>query len=68
MRVRITRKPMGVVDGISLRHYEPGRAYEVTTLLAEYLVMQGYASVEMRQRDRSARTRQTDRRRGRARR
>jgi hypothetical protein len=66
MKVRITRPPRGVVDGMSLHYYHPGEAYDVTPQLAEYLVAEGYASIEMRQRQRSTRPRSQDRRRTRS--
>ena len=65
MRVRITRTPRGVVDGMSLHYYHPGEAYDVSPELAEYLVAEGFASIEMRQRERSSRPRMNDRRRSR---
>lgn len=65
MRVRITRAPRGVVDGISLHHYHAGESYDMTPLLAEYLVVEGFASIEMRQRQRSSRPRGRERRRNR---
>jgi hypothetical protein len=66
MRVRITRAPRGVVDGMSLHYYHPGEAYDVTSQLAEYLVAEGFASIEMRLRQRSTRPRNRDRRRTRS--
>jgi hypothetical protein len=68
MKVRITRQPHGVVDGMSLEYYHAGEAYEITAELAEYLVAEGFASIEMRQRQRSSRQRTNDRRRSRSRR
>jgi len=62
MKVRITRPPTGVIDGMSLCHYHAGQAYEVPALLAEYLVVEGYAAIEMRQHQRSSRPRKHDRR------
>ena len=62
MRVRITRPPRGVVDGMSLHYYHSGEAYDVAPELAEYLVVEGFASIEMRQRQRSSRSRRRDRR------
>lgn len=56
------RTPSGVVDGMSLHYYHAGGAYEVPTVLAEYLVAEGHAAVEMRRRQRSSRLRQADRR------
>jgi hypothetical protein len=63
MRVRFTRPPKGVVDGMSLHFYRPGEAYDLSPELAEYLVAEGFASIEMRQRQRSSRSRSHDRRR-----
>ena len=48
MRVRIIRRPTGVVDGMSLHYYHSGQAYDVSPELAEYLVASGFASIEMR--------------------
>ena len=48
MRVRITRQPIGMVQGMSLKYYRPGEVYELPPSLAEYLVMEDYAIVEMR--------------------
>jgi hypothetical protein len=52
MRVRITRQPTGMVQGMSLSYYRPGEVYELPPSLAEYLVMEKYAMVEMRARER----------------
>ena len=52
MRVKITRQPIGVVQGMSLKYYRPGEVYELPPSLAEYLVMEDYAIVEMRDRNR----------------
>jgi hypothetical protein len=62
MRVRITRAPRGVVDGMSLHYYHAGEAYDLSQELAEYLVAEGFAAIEMRQRERSSRPRNHDRR------
>jgi hypothetical protein len=51
MRVRITRQPLGIVQGVSLKHYRPGEVYELPPPLAEYLVIERYAIFEMRVRD-----------------
>jgi hypothetical protein len=48
MRVRITRQPVGHVHGISLNYYRPGEVYDLPQSLAEYLVMEDYAKIEMR--------------------
>jgi hypothetical protein len=63
MKVRIVREPKGTVDGMSLHYYHAGEAYEVPTQLGAYLVAEGFASIEMRQRERSSRPRSNDRRR-----
>jgi hypothetical protein len=63
MRVRITRQPRGVIDGMSLHYYHAGEAYDLARELAEYLVAEGFASIEMRQHERSSRPRAHDRRR-----
>ena len=54
MRVRITRQPLGMIQGMSLKHYRPGEVYELPPSLAEYLVMEQFAILEMRDRDRPA--------------
>ena len=43
MRLRITRKLSGSIDGIQLSHFEPGTLYEVGTSLASYLLALGAA-------------------------
>ena len=50
MRVKITRQPTGMVQGMSLKYYRPGEVYELPPSLAEYLVMEKYAIIEMRDR------------------
>ena len=62
MVVRIIRKPGGVIDGMNLNHYQVGRAYDIDTRLAEYLIVDGFAKVEMRRARRSFRARPSDRR------
>ena len=63
MRVRITRQPLGTVQGMSLKHYRPGEVYELPPALAEYLVMEKFAILEMRDRDKPAVPVAEDRRR-----
>jgi hypothetical protein len=63
MRVRITRQPLGTVQGMSLKHYRPGEVYELPPSLAEYLVMEQFAILEMRDRDKPAVPVAVDRRR-----
>jgi hypothetical protein len=62
VRIRIIRQPSGAVDGVSLRDYDKGRRYDLPSSLAQYLVAQGFAFLEMRQSARSIRWRLTDRR------
>ncbi len=52
MKVRITRQPRGVVQGLSLSYYRLGEVYDLPPSLAEYLVMEEYAIFEMRDQDR----------------
>ena len=54
MRVRITRQPTGMVQGMSLSYYRTGEVYELPPSLAEYLVMEKYAMVEMRAQERKS--------------
>ncbi|RPI50133.1 MAG: hypothetical protein EHM55_22140 [Acidobacteria bacterium] len=63
--MRITHEPKGIVDGMSLHYYREGEVYDVSARLAEYLVADGCAAIEMRQRQRSTRIRSNDRRRSR---
>ena len=46
--VRISKQPNGHLDGTSLAHFRVGQVYEVPPSHAEYLVMEGFAVVEMR--------------------
>jgi hypothetical protein len=63
VRIRIIVQPRGFVDGVSLRHYLLGHVYDVSAALAEYLVADGSAQLEMRSRQRSRRPRPNERRR-----
>ena len=51
MKVRITRQPQGYIQGVALNRYRPGEVYEMPPSLAEYLVMEQYATLEMRNPD-----------------
>ena len=48
---------------MSLHSFRAGAIYDVSTQLAEYLVAEGFAAVEMRQKQRSNRPRAHERRR-----
>jgi hypothetical protein len=63
MKVRITRQPIGVIHGVSLKYYRLGEVYELPPPLAEYLVMENYAILEMRDRDKPPMPVEVDRRR-----
>jgi hypothetical protein len=52
MRVRIIRQPRGFVSGVSLRTYRPGEVYDIPPMLADYLILEEYAILEMRDRER----------------
>ena len=61
--IRVIRQPLGTVNGVSLRNYKPGRTYQLESSLADYLVLKGYAIIEMRKGARSRRLRPNERRR-----
>ena len=61
--VLVLRQPLGTIDGISLRRYHAGQTYDLDPSIADYLVVQGFAIVEMRRRQRSRRARVNERRR-----
>ena len=50
MRVRITRHPIGSVEGVSVECYRVGCVYDMAPPLADYLILNGFAEVEMRSR------------------
>jgi hypothetical protein len=52
MRIRIVKDTAGTVSGIALDRYQRGRVYDVGAGIAEYLVAEGFAIVEMRNQDR----------------
>ena len=54
MRVRITRRPQDVVQGVSLQYYRVGEVYDLPPTLAEYLVMEECGILEMRDHDKPA--------------
>lgn len=62
--VRILKESTEVVDGIRLARYKVGQCYDLPPYLADYLVVRGLASLEMRKQERSRRQRPTDRRKG----
>ena len=48
MKIRIVKRPHGTLDGMALERYVPGEVYDVSSSVADYLVLQGYAVAEMR--------------------
>ena len=51
MKVRIVRKPEGTLNGSALHLYRTGEAYDLPVTVGEYLVLEGFAIVEMRSGD-----------------
>jgi hypothetical protein len=43
MRVRMVRRPSGIIDGVSLSAFIPGLRYDVSRSLGHYLVAQRFA-------------------------
>ena len=48
MKVRIIRQPQGTVSGVALNSYRCGEVYDIPPTLAEYLVLEQFAILEMR--------------------
>jgi hypothetical protein len=48
VRIRILRQPKGSMSGLDLSHYKPRIVYDVPATLGTYLVVSGYARIEMR--------------------
>ena len=48
MRIRITRRRPGEVDGIDLSRFEVGVVYDVSPSLGTYLIMTGHADPDER--------------------
>ena len=63
MKVKITRQPRGMINGVSLKYYRLGEVYDLPPTLAEFLVMEDHAIIEMRDRDRPAVSVEVERRR-----
>jgi hypothetical protein len=51
MKVKILKQTLGHVNGVSLRHYKTNGIYELPPSIANYLVAEGAALFEMRNRD-----------------
>ena len=52
VKVKMLRRTIGNVGGVSLRHYREGQVYDLPPSLANYLVAQGLAMFEMRNEER----------------
>jgi hypothetical protein len=48
VKVLIIKRPVGVVDGVDLKRYAPGVVYDVSAVIADYLVLNGFAVTELR--------------------
>ena len=53
LQIRVTALPHDrQAEGFDLRRFEPGQAYEVSARLGEFMIVMGYAQVEMRRLER----------------
>ena len=48
MKIRIIREPHGMLNGSLLSRYRTGEVYDLPVMVADYLVVEGFAIVEMR--------------------
>ena len=62
MLVKILKQPSGRLDGMELKRYILGESYNVSPAVAEYLVLNQFAIVEVRGQQRSSRQRPHERR------
>jgi hypothetical protein len=62
VRIRIIKRPRGSIDGVSIGFYRIGESYDVTAMLGQYLMAEGFAQLEMRVGQRSRRPRPSERR------
>ena len=62
MKILVLRQPIGTVLGVSMKWYRPGHVYDLPAALAQYLVAEGFALVEMRSEQSVARGVEHDRR------
>ena len=51
VKIRIIRQPSGFLNGVSLSSYRVGHTYDMPATLATFLVIEGFAEVEMRRDD-----------------
>lgn len=64
VRVCITKRPTGIViEGVNLKRLIPGECYDFSPSVAEYLVLNGYAIIEMRSDQRIHKAHKPERRR-----
>ena len=62
MLVKILKQPTGRLDGMDLKRYMLGESYNVSPAVADFLVLNNFAIVELRGGQRSHRQRPTERR------
>ncbi len=62
VKVRITKRPAGTLEGMVLSHYVPGEVYDVSPSVADYLILEGFGKPEMRRPVRVALKKKRDRR------
>jgi hypothetical protein len=63
VKILILRQSFGIVQGVALKWYRPGRVYDLPATLAAYLVTEGFGLVEMRSEEQRASPVEPDRRR-----
>lgn len=63
VKVRITRRPTGTLEGMPLKRYLQGEVYDVSPSVGDFLVLQGFAKIEMRRSVNVKLKKKTDRRR-----
>jgi hypothetical protein len=54
VKVRVVRQPQGTVQGVTLQSYHAGYVYDIAPALAEFLIAEGYAILEMRREEQRA--------------
>jgi hypothetical protein len=62
MLVKILKQPSGRLDGMELKRYILGESYNVSPSVADYLVLNEFAIVDVRGQQRSHRQRPNERR------
>ena len=52
MRIRITKAPSGIVDGVDTSQFHCGHVYDLPAALAAFLILHGCGRLELRSSDR----------------